>query len=78
MIRKIACPGLALALMLLMSCGAQSIEIYVSPHGNDAAAGTLSAPLKSLYRAAELASEHAGQVPVTIKLSGGVYPLNKA
>ncbi len=46
--------------------------------GNDAAAGTLSAPVKSLHRASALAREKAGEVPVTIFLSGGRYPLTSS
>jgi len=68
---------LLLAFIMLRGCGAQSIEIYVSPHGNDTAAGTLKAPVKSLQHAAKLAAEKAGQVPVTIFLSGGTYLLTE-
>ena len=78
MIRKVVCLGLALAFILLLGCSVQSNEIFVSPDGNDAALGTLSAPVKSLHRAAELVREKAGQVPVTVKLSGGVYSLSDA
>ena len=78
MIRKVVFLGLALAFILLLGCGVQSIEIYISPDGNDAAAGTIAAPLKSLHRAAELVRENTRQVPVTVKLSGGVYPLTDA
>lgn len=75
---KTACLGLALTLILHMGCGAQSMEIYVSPKGNDAASGTRASPVQSLHRAAELAEKNAGKVAVSIKLSGGVYPLNTA
>jgi len=67
---------LLLAFFMLQGCGAQSIEIYVSPRGNDTAAGTLEAPVKSLQYAAKLAEEKAGLVPVTIFLSGGTYLLS--
>jgi len=68
--------ALVLALIMLLDCGAQSMEIYVSPDGNDGAAGTLSAPVKSLHRAAELAGEKTGKMPVTVFLSGGNYPIS--
>jgi hypothetical protein len=54
------------------------MEIYVSPDGNDAATGKALDPVKSLQRASELAREKAGQVPLTIFLSGGSYQLNEA
>jgi len=73
-----ACLGLALAFILIRSCDAQSFEIYISPAGNDTSAGTIAAPVKSLHRASELVREKAGKVPVTVKLSGGVYPLTEA
>ena len=71
MIPRVTYFGLVLALIMLPDCGAQSMEIYVSPDGNDGAAGTLSAPVKSLHRAAELAGEKTGKMPVTVFLSGG-------
>lgn len=64
-----------MAVFMLMGCEAQSIKIYVSQDGNDAAEGTLSAPVKSLHRASALAREKAGEAPVSILLSGGRHPL---
>ncbi|TFH24000.1 MAG: right-handed parallel beta-helix repeat-containing protein [Bacteroidia bacterium] len=75
MIQRLACLGWLLGFIMLSACDTPSLEIYVSPVGNDAAAGTLSAPVLSLQRAAQLARENSGQVPVTIFLSGGRYPL---
>ena len=75
MIQRIAYLGMLLAFIMLLDCEAQSNEIYVSPDGNDAAAGTLSAPVLSLQRAAELSRKKAGEVPLTIFLSGGRYSL---
>lgn len=69
---------MALTFILHLSCGAQNIHIYVSQDGKDAAPGTLLAPVKNLHRAAELAREKAGELPVTVKLSGGVYSLTDA
>src|SRR5688572_22732339 len=45
-----------------------SNELYVSPSGNDAAAGTLAAPLRTVQRAVDLA-----QPGTTILLRGGTY-----
>lgn len=73
--RRIMCLGLIVGSMLLLGCAADRVEIYVSPDGNDASEGTLSAPVKSLQIAAQLAREKAGQVPVTIYLGGGTYLL---
>lgn len=67
-----------MAVIMLNACNSPSLEIYVSPQGNDAAEGTLSAPINSLKHAAKLAREKAGQVPVTIFLDGGVYGLSEA
>jgi len=64
--------------IFLFGCTPKSIEIYVSPDGNDAASGELSDPVKSLQQAAKLTAGKAGQVPVTIFLSGGTYVLEKA
>ena len=75
MIQKVACLGWLMAVIMLMGCDPQSIEIYISPDGNDAAEGTLSAPVLSLHRASALAREKAGEVPVTLFLSGGRYSL---
>jgi len=75
MIQRAAYLSLLLASLMLLGCGSPELEIYVSPNGNDQAAGTMSAPVKTLQRAAELTREKAGQVPVTIYLSGGRYAL---
>jgi hypothetical protein len=52
-------------------------EIFVSPTGNDAAAGTLSAPLATLAAARDKADQlKAGNTPVTVYLRGGTYYLS--
>jgi len=63
--------------ILIVACDTPGHEIYVSPEGNDAAAGTQSAPVQSLHRAAELAREKAGVAPLTICISGGRYALSE-
>ena len=75
MIQRVVTLTLILASIMLLGCGSPQLDVYVSPEGNDAAAGTLKAPVLSLQRAAELVSEKAGKIPVTIFLSGGNYPL---
>jgi len=78
MIQKPVYLTILLMSFMLLGSGSPKLEIYISPDGNDAAAGTLSDPVKSLQRAAELAEAYAGQLPVTIFLSGGRYPLTAA
>jgi hypothetical protein len=51
-------------------------EIYVSPTGNDGAAGTLAAPLATVAAARDKADQlKAGNTPVTVYLRGGTYYL---
>jgi hypothetical protein len=54
---------------------ASAAEWYVSPHGSDAAPGTLAKPFATLARAQEAARPVAGKKPVTINLRGGTYYL---
>ncbi len=68
---------IALLSSILFSCGNRSLEIYVSPDGNDNAKGKISSPIASLQHAAELARTEAGNIPVTIYLSGGHYRLTE-
>jgi hypothetical protein len=68
-------PVILLVLFLWPGCGPKSLEIFVSPDGDDAAKGSRQAPVKSLQRAAELTAGKAGQVPVNIYLDGGTYAL---
>jgi hypothetical protein len=54
-----------------------SAEVYVSPAGNDAAAGTVGAPLATLTAARDKADQlKAGNTPVTVFLRGGTYYLS--
>jgi hypothetical protein len=54
-----------------------SAEVYVSPTGNDAAAGTSAAPLATLAAARDKADQlKAGNTPVTVYLRGGTYYLS--
>jgi hypothetical protein len=78
MIHRAVILGLLLIVFLSENCNAQNQKIYISPDGHSMAKGSLSDPVNSLHRAAELVKEHAGQLPVTVYLSGGNYPLNEA
>lgn len=78
MIHRVVILGLLLAFSIPRSTDAQKLEIFVSPDGNDAGAGTRSNPVKSLQRAAEMSREKAGQVPVTVFLCEGSYHLTAA
>jgi len=77
MIQKVTFLVWILASCILGGIAAQSFEIHVAPDGDDSADGSLTYPVASLQRAAELAKEIAGQVPVTIVLSGGTYYLTE-
>jgi GH141 insertion domain/Right handed beta helix region len=75
--RKISQILIILIISTLCSCSSKQYEIYISPNGNDNAKGILDDPIASPHRAAELAKEKAGEIPVTIYLSGGNYHLTK-
>jgi len=64
-------------LLCLSAVALFGAEIYVSPTGNDAAAGTVSAPLATLAAARDKADQlKAGNTPVTVYLRGGTYYLS--
>ena len=67
-----------MGLFALLGYGQNGLDLYLSPLGDDSTDGTQAAPVKSLQRVAELTRAHAGQVAVTVHLSGGTYPLAKA
>lgn len=59
---------------------AEKVEIYVSPLGNDGAAGTLSAPFKTLYRAQKAIQKAVAadkNAEVSVILRDGRYELNR-
>jgi hypothetical protein len=65
--------------VILIFCAvsvASSADVYVSPTGNDAAAGTSAAPLATLAAARDKADQlKANNTPVTVYLRGGTYYL---
>ncbi len=64
-------------LILAAATFAFGAEVYVSPSGNDAAAGTLAAPLATIAAARDKADQlKAGNTPVTVYLRGGTYYLS--
>ncbi len=63
-------------LVLSMVAAAFSADIYVSPTGSDAAAGTLAAPVATIAHARNLADSVKASGPVNVWLRGGTYYLN--
>lgn len=64
-------------LAISMNALSNSVDIYVTPSGNDRNPGTQSEPLATLEAAREAARPHAGKSPVTIHLADGTYYLTK-
>jgi hypothetical protein len=56
--------------------GATTPTVFVSPSGDDAAAGTATAPVRTLTRARDLARAHAPGV--TVQLADGTYRMDAA
>jgi len=69
--------SLTLLLVLFGLSGRLSAQtLYVDGQkGSDSARGIISAPLKSLQKAVEIAKDFSGNEPVTIKLGPGLYEL---
>ena len=71
----------AFALLTFISCNTgKTIELYVSPEGNDNASGSLSEPLASIPKAVELVRElrkNGNSNPATIYLRDGRHQLNQ-
>jgi hypothetical protein len=66
--------GMVILIGAIVAFGAS--DIYVSPTGNDGAAGTLAAPLQTLTAARDKADQlKATNPPVTVYLLGGTYYL---
>ena len=72
--RKPPTVALLAALGLAFRCSL-AVDLFVSPSGDDTAAGTRGAPLKTLARAQQAARPFAGHQPVTIHLLDGVHTL---
>ena len=65
--RPMACAAFALAMGLGLSA-AQARDLFVAPSGDDAAAGTMAAPYKTISKAAEVAMP--GDV---VQIRAGIY-----
>lgn len=65
------------AAALPIGAQASASAIYVSPTGDDSAAGTLSAPLKTLAAAKEKVKE-VNEAGVTVYFTEGTYPMTEA
>ena len=63
--------AITLASFGFASASANAAEIYVAPGGNDSAAGTITAPLKTVAKAYQKAA--AGDI---VYLRGGTYPIS--
>lgn len=57
------------------TAAAQSVDIFVSPHGRDSWSGTAKKPVATLERARQLARLTADTVSVTVWLADGTYYL---
>jgi hypothetical protein len=71
-----------MSLLMLVGGGCQSsprADVYVSPAGDDQAAGTLTdafrTPQRALAVAGDMAAERTGAEPIVIMLRGGTYDL---
>jgi len=72
---RLSCCLLGAALLAGGSRSAFPAEFFVSPSGDDAAAGTQAAPFRSPAKAQTAARLHAGREPVNIHLLPGVHYL---
>lgn len=62
---------------VLFSCQEKSIDIYVSPNGNDNQTGSKNQPAQSLSQAKSLANKYNGNSAVNIILNDGTYYLEE-
>ncbi len=65
-------PAVTLTAILLLAVPVHAADVYVSPAGDDGAAGTRAAPLATL-EAARDAARRAGPAGVTVHLAAGTY-----
>ncbi len=72
--------GLAVALFAISVSAGMAADVYVSPQGDDAAAGTAGAPVKSLRKALDIVRDRRGRgagrtEPVVIEVADGRHEL---
>jgi hypothetical protein len=65
-----------LTLLAGLSCEMKAVEIYVAKNGDDAAAGTIEEPLKTIEKARDLANKLKGKGSVDIIFQDGTYYLS--
>jgi hypothetical protein len=68
---------LAAAALVFPKVAGSATEIFVSPGGNDAGAGTMTEPLATIAAARDKADELKKSGPVTVYLLGGTYYLKE-
>jgi len=68
-----------IVMLVVAAASAQAAELWVAPGGDDAAAGTRAAPLKTLDAARRKvrAMPERGKEPVTVYLAAGTYYLSE-
>src|SRR4051812_49109788 len=67
--------ALGIACVLLAEAKLRAAEIHVSPLGQDDAAGTATAPLRTVSAAQRAARKAAGREPVAVVLHAGIFYL---
>ena len=63
----------------LTSCGLsgnRTITYYISPEGDDANAGDIGSPLRTIHQAQRLATSHWGKKPIDFVLMDGIHYLD--
>lgn len=66
-----------LTLLAVLSCEQKAVEIYVAENGDDNAAGTVEAPLKTIGKARDLANTLKAKRSVHINFQDGTYYLSE-
>lgn len=68
--------GILLLCCCSLVCSAEDVTIYVSPDGDNAAAGTIDAPVQTIAQAIQMAAGIKDK-PVTVILRGGLYEISE-
>ena len=70
--------SLAVGAIFLAAPGTHALEIYVSPGGSDANAGSVQSPVATLEKARELVRQRQGGEPAIVNLRAGNYLLKQS
>lgn len=65
------------SLLAVLSCERKALDIYVAENGDDNAAGTIEAPLKTIEKARDLANTLKAKGSVHINFQDGTYYLSE-